>query len=164
MEISVPGAAKFTAAMKWNGQRGPVLTGDCSKFTLLITNLSVSQPLNGAITLEMGLVSPTGWRASPTRTFRVDAGPGQEIQIPIPDDWMFVEGKVVYVLKHGSFSSTQSSLSIPLDHPLASFTVFERSTFHSDRIKTWTTLLLAAVAAVASFIAAAATLHWSIVW
>ncbi|HLN51557.1 MAG TPA: hypothetical protein VK455_05835, partial [Thermoplasmata archaeon] len=118
------------------------------------------QPLSGNLSLVLGVVSPNsamGARPRDIKQFAV--GPGKQQEIQLDDQWMFVEGKAVYMLTGCHIDGLTPNPDVTLEHPLASFTVFERSTFYSDRRRSWTTLLLAAVAAVASTIAAIAALH-----
>ena len=64
-----------------------------------------------------------------------------------------------YVLRGCTIEGLEPNSALPLEHPLSSFTVFEQSTYTSDRNRSWITLLLAATAAVGSIIAAVASLH-----
>ena len=160
VKIELPGGHDFWVSMKWRGGSGPVLSGDCSKFTVIIDNTGAGRALKGSLALQMGLTSPfTGWAARPSRVIPFAVGPRAKACVEIPDEWLFVEGKLVYILKGCDVEGLEPNSNISLEHPLASLTVFERSTHVADRNRSWITLLLAGTAAVASIVAAAAALH-----
>lgn len=138
-------------SLEWTGSRGPVRTGDNTKFVLVIHNKDPKQQVNGLATLQGILTSSItlqGARPSNTISYRVD--PGGTGRFAVPDHWMFVEGKFSWVLT----SLIVNGIYVNVGHPLASITVFERSTYDSQTRNSWATLLVAIVAAAGSLLAA----------
>lgn len=160
VDIPLPGDRPIRVSMKRTAGSGPVLTGDHSKFSISVDNSRRTQPLKGVLHLEMGLGSPTpAWGANPKDLVRFEVAAGKTREFPVRDQWLFVEGKAVYVLTGLDLEGLRHNTHLDVTHPLASFTVFERSTYTSQRNRSWITLLLAATAAVASTIAALVALH-----
>jgi len=145
------GLQPIAISVRWEGPKGPVLTGDDTKFMLRIQNKNPTR-VEGSVQVRTSLTSPyTGQGAMPLSTLNFIAEGGQTAEVPMPDQWMFVEGKVSIVLFVVNLKG-QTSKSV--EHPLASFTVFERSIYNSQNRTSWTNLLIAATAAASSVLAA----------
>jgi hypothetical protein len=146
------GLDPIEVSLKWTGPRGPVLTGDSTKFAMVVNNKNRAQKVEGSVRLVGLLTSPfTGQGARPTNSIPFAIGPGGKEKFPVPDHWMYVEGKWSWVMV-GLTPKGQTEKSV--EHPLASLTVFERSTYKSQTRVSWATLMIAAVAAVGSGLAA----------
>jgi hypothetical protein len=157
--VPIQGVGTFSLELHWGAGSGPVLTGDDSMVKATVRVDGTNAKVKGGIQLKTTLTSPlTGWSATPTRWFRFEVDPGAETTVEVDNDWMFVEGKVVYLLTAIRISGLQPNDTIPVDHPIGSFTVFERSTYIDAQSTSRRTLWLAgaaAAAAVASAILAA---------
>jgi hypothetical protein len=149
--LSEFGLRPIAISVRWDGSKQPILTGVDTKFTLLVQNKNQTR-LEGSVQVRTTLTSPyTGQGAAPLSTLNFVAEGGGTATVPMPDQWMFVEGKVSLVLFVVALTG-QTPKSV--EHPLASFTVFERSTYTSQNRSSWTNLLVAATAAASSVLAA----------
>lgn len=147
-----PDLRPIEVSLEWTGSKGPVLTGDYTKFVLVIGNGSPEKCIEGTIELSGRLTSPfTGQGATPSNTVPFEVGPGKTEKFPVPDHWMYVEGKFSWVM----VGLTVNGYFISREDPLASFTVFERSTYDSQSRSSWSTLLISGTAAASSILAAA---------
>jgi hypothetical protein len=138
-------------SLRWTGPSRPILTGDDTKFSLIIRNTNPATTVRGEAQLRGLLTSPYASQgANPTSPVNFEVGPGRTGEFSVPDHWMFVEGKFSWVL--GGLIVNQRSINV--EHPLASFTVFERSTFESQTRSSWSNLLISGTAAASSILAA----------
>jgi hypothetical protein len=150
--LSEFGLEPIAISVRWDGSRRPILTGDDTKFTLLVRNKNPTQRLEGSVQIRILLTSAfPAQGAMPFSTLSFVAEGGRTAEVPMPDQWMFVEGKVSLLLLVCTLKG-QTPKSVEL--PLASFTVFERSTYTSQNRSSWTNLLVAATAAASSVLAA----------
>jgi len=153
VEIQLPelGLKPIEVSLKWKGPKGPVLTGDDTQFALVIHNTDPDNRVQGSAQLRGLLTSPYASQgANPSNEVSFDVGPGQTAEFRVPDHWMFVEGKFTWVL--GVLIANHRSKTT--EHPLASFTVFERSTYNGQTRSSWSNLLISGTAAASSVLAA----------
>jgi len=155
VKVPIPGDGTFSIELHWGAGSGPVLTGDDSKVKATVRVDGVKTKVKGSFQLKTNLTSPlTGWLATPTRWFAFEVEPGTETTVEVDNDWMFVEGKVVYMLTAIQISGLQPNDTITVEHPIGSFTVFERSTYMDAQANSRWTLRLAAAAAAAAIASA----------
>ncbi len=159
IELSSPNTNSVRVGMRWKGPHGTVLTGSESHFGVRIERVEGRNPVHGRLTFQMRLASRySQLQANPVRQMEFVIDAEQDwTEVELPDEWLFVEGKAVYILTNAVISGKGDELyAVPAEHPLASLTVFERSTYSRQQRTSWATLILSGVAAFASVTAATA--------
>lgn len=157
IEVPFSGAKPFKVSMRWSGKcdPDPVLTGSETHFEVLIENTDDSRVLEGSMIYTMRLFPPwAGLDVKSRDSVYFSVKPKSTSIVPLNNEWLLAEGKALFLLEGFSIKGLLPEAQINMNDPLCSFTVFERSTFRMDRTRSWATLVLAAVAAVASIIAA----------
>lgn len=139
-------------SVKWRGPYGAVKTGDQSQFEFLVRNRNPEKDLEGTLHFVVQLMSPipgVDFRKDCTLPFSVKGG--ETARVALPNEWLYAEGKLALSLLGGTVEGKK--LKERYD-PLASLTVYERSTFDREDRTSWATLLIAITAAASSVFAA----------
>lgn len=145
------GLKPIHVSLKWVGKKGAVLTGDDSKFDIVVRNDNLDKKVEGTAQLTGLLTSQfPSQGANPTTTVKFAVGPGREQGFRMGDQWMFVEGKFRWVLT----MITVNGQAKGTEHPLASFTVLERALYKDQSRSSLANLLISVVAASSSILAA----------
>jgi hypothetical protein len=156
IEVPVGSGVSIKIQLHWVGKSGPILTGDESQTNIEVENLSATTPVSGSLALTMGLPSPgTGWFANPHRVVTFRVAPGEKRNFDVPNEWLYVEGKAVYLLDSVTITGLQPNSVINRGDPLMSFTIFERSSYLQQQNQSRTTMYLALAAVLAAAASAA---------
>jgi hypothetical protein len=152
IDLGPIGLGPIDASVEWCGSKGPVKTGDNTKFCLVVHNANTKKDVKGSMEILGVLFSPfPGLGARPRRTIGFSVGAGKTERYKMEEEWMWIEGKFSCILTGYTLAG---SAQTGVEHPLASLTVFERSTYDSQSRTSTATLLTAIVAAIGSILAA----------
>lgn len=159
VDISIPGRKPLFVKMKWVGGREPVLSGDDSKFIIEVKNTDSQHPARGTLFLHWYYVPPfEGLKVNSIHQLSFDVQAGKTVTLQVPNEWLLSEGKGYYLLEQCSIVGLEPNSTIPLNHPLCSFSVLERYAYKANRVSARVALLLAVVAILVSALATALSL------
>ena len=135
--IQIPGGGNLLVGMEWKGRAGPVLSGHVSKMLVTVHNTDQASTRSGSLQFLWILEPPwPGLQVMTKPLVPFVVGPGKTERFVIQDEWLLSEGRAIYWLQNCTLSGLAPNSTIMLNHPLSSYTVFERSTYTLEHRRT----------------------------